>query len=130
VDGAHNEDAAKRLKESLKAYFPNETFTFVMGMFRDKEYEKVLEQLLPLANELYTVTTSGERGLSDTELALCAGNKTRIPVYSGQTIENVLTELFETAGDKKTVVCGSLSILKDVYRFAIKADISTFDRQD
>ena len=69
VDGAHNEDGALRLKESLEMYFPEEKCIFIVGMFRDKTYDKVLEIMLPYAKRLYTVSTKGKRKLDAKELA-------------------------------------------------------------
>lgn len=40
LDGAHNEDAAKRLVQSLEAYYPGQKWQFIMGVFADKEYQK------------------------------------------------------------------------------------------
>ncbi|MEE1341701.1 MAG: folylpolyglutamate synthase/dihydrofolate synthase family protein, partial [Lachnospiraceae bacterium] len=40
-DGAHNEAAARALEESIKEHFTNKKITYIMGMLRDKEFEKV-----------------------------------------------------------------------------------------
>ena len=37
VDGAHNEDAAKKLKTSIERYFTGEELILIMGVFKDKE---------------------------------------------------------------------------------------------
>ena len=44
LDGAHNEDAAKRLVQSLEAYYPGQKWQFIMGVFADKEYQKIVER--------------------------------------------------------------------------------------
>lgn len=49
LDGAHNEDAAKRLVQSLEAYYPGQKWQFIMGVFADKEYQKMIHILLPYA---------------------------------------------------------------------------------
>lgn len=117
VDGAHNEAAARALCDSLKAYFPDEKFSFVMGVFRDKEYGKMLSLLLPLAKNIYTVSAPGPRGLAGSELCQCAGRMGRVPVSGcGRVDEALRKALAENAGGK-IIACGSLSILKDVYVF-------------
>lgn len=63
IDGAHNADAAKKLRETLKLGFTNRKIIYIIGMFKDKEHEKVLAELLPLAAKVYTVTPPGPRGL-------------------------------------------------------------------
>ena len=42
IDGAHNPDAALRLKESIEMYFADKKKIFIMGMFRDKAVEEVI----------------------------------------------------------------------------------------
>ena len=124
-------------------------------MFRDKEYEKVLSEILPLAEQVYTVTAPGPRGLDKEVLRqtirnLLAGQKSaeKQEILSGekksaeepaekilqemtsaqrktlsekivtsQTIEEALEEALSQQKDKKTVVCGSLSILGEVYAY-------------
>ena len=55
IDGAHNEDASRRLRESIEAYFPGKRLIYIMGVFRDKEYEKIADILGPLASSIHTV---------------------------------------------------------------------------
>lgn len=41
VDGAHNESGARALADSLKELLKGRKIHGVMGVFRDKEYEKL-----------------------------------------------------------------------------------------
>ena len=124
ADGAHNEDAAKKLCLSLKACFPGEKFRFILGVFRDKEYEKMIVHLLPFAEQIYTVPTAGKRGLSAKELweSVQETEKIRfgmIESYRGavccSSIKDALDACIAGSAAVKTVVCGSLSIIKEVY---------------
>ena len=54
VDGAHNSNGIHALAESLRQLYPNEKFHFVMGVMADKDYEKMIEELLPLAIDFVT----------------------------------------------------------------------------
>lgn len=56
VDGAHNEDAAKRLAESIQFYFTNKRIIYIMGVLKDKEYEKIIALTHSLADQIITVT--------------------------------------------------------------------------
>ena len=55
VDGAHNEDAARRLRESVETYFPGKKLIYIMGVFKDKEYEKIVDLMIPYTKYVYTV---------------------------------------------------------------------------
>ena len=57
VDGAHNPDAAKKLQESLRMYFPDQEFVFLMGVFRDKQYDAIAKRMAPMAKEIVAMET-------------------------------------------------------------------------
>ena len=114
VDGAHNADGARKLYDSLCAAFPEEKFHFVVGVFKDKEYDKMLETMLPLAKRVFTVTAPGERGLPALCLKEAAEKLCAVPVVACETMEQALT--LSATEQEKTVVFGSLSILGDAYR--------------
>lgn len=69
LDGAHNRDAWKRLREELEYFFPEKGITFVMGVLRDKEVDCMLDTLLPLAKKLYTFTPDSPRGMKSRTLS-------------------------------------------------------------
>lgn len=62
-DGAHNIDGANALKKSIQKHFTKERLLFIIGVLRDKEYDKMVEVLCPLAFKVYTITPDNERGL-------------------------------------------------------------------
>ena len=59
MDGAHNEDAAKKLAASIETYFPGKKLFYIMGVFKDKEYEKVIRITAPYAARVTAVETPG-----------------------------------------------------------------------
>ncbi len=74
LDGCHNVPAARRIAETLKARFTNERIIYIMGVLADKEYEAMLDILLPFAWRVYTVTPDNLRALDAHRLAkaVCA----------------------------------------------------------
>ena len=112
VDGAHNEDAARRLAESIDFYFTNKRIIFIMGVLRDKEYEKIIALTAKYAEHIITVTPpQNPRALSAYELAReIAG------VHPSVTAVDSLEEAVEMSfllADKESVIIafGSLSYL-------------------
>lgn len=70
IDGAHNEDGAKRLAESLEFYFTNKRIIYIMGVLKDKEYGKMIALTHALADQIITVTPpDNPRALPAYELA-------------------------------------------------------------
>lgn len=62
-DGAHNTDGVKALKQSLQKHFTKEKLIFIIGVLKDKEYDKMMQVLCPLAAKVFTVTPDNPRGL-------------------------------------------------------------------
>jgi len=70
VDGAHNEDAARKLADSIEFYFTNKRIIYIMGILRDKEYEKIIDLTHGYAEQILAVATPNQaRTLSAYELA-------------------------------------------------------------
>ncbi|MCR5641240.1 MAG: bifunctional folylpolyglutamate synthase/dihydrofolate synthase [Lachnospiraceae bacterium] len=69
VDGAHNPQGVAALRQSVEERFPGVRCIFVMAVMADKDYEHMIEELLPLAREFYTVTVSSDRALQGSTLA-------------------------------------------------------------
>lgn len=112
VDGAHNSNGVAALKASLEALFPGEKFHFVMGVMADKDYEQMVEELLPLALDFKTVTVEYDRALQAKELADCI----RAKGVSAESVED-LQACFATEGTDtvhKTVAFGSLYFVGEI----------------
>ncbi len=62
-DGAHNIDGVMSLKRSLQKHFTNMHLIFIIGILKDKEYEKMTAVLCPMAEHIFTITPPGPRGL-------------------------------------------------------------------
>lgn len=118
IDGAHNEDAAIRLRETLEQYFPDKEKIFICGVFKDKEYEKIAQIMAPLADRIYTVNLPNRERTLDAE-TLCsvmrqyARESCKIEA-TGDTCAAVEKALQEAKEDEVILAFGSLSYLSDV----------------
>ena len=110
VDGAHNSNGIHALKTSLMQMFPEEKFHFIMGVMADKDYEKMVEELLPLALDFSTVTPESSRALQAEELAEKIKNR-GIPARSLQKVSQVFDVL---TTEEKTVALGSLYFIGEL----------------
>lgn len=130
LDGAHNEDAAAMLAESIKFYFSHKKIIYIMGILADKEYDKIIRLTVSYAEQIITVTPPhNPRALSGCELARAVRE-----YHPSVTVADSLQESVEMAcllagGEKNTVVIvfGSLSFLGEMmniieHRDAIRRD--------
>lgn len=130
ADGAHNEDASKRLAESIRFYFTDRRIIFIMGMLQDKEYDKVIRNTYELAQHIITVTPPvRDRALHAYELAQ-AVREYHGSVTVADSVQEAVEIAYLLAGqDKETVVIafGSLSYLGELmnvveHRDTIRSD--------
>lgn len=112
VDGAHDEDGARRLAESVSFYFPDKRVLYIMGMLKDKEYEKVIALTHALADQIITVTPpDNPRALPAYELARAAA-KVHRNVTAADSLEEAVEMSRLLAGKEDVILAfGSLSFL-------------------
>uniref|UniRef100_UPI004056B895 bifunctional folylpolyglutamate synthase/dihydrofolate synthase n=1 Tax=Acetatifactor sp. TaxID=1872090 RepID=UPI004056B895 len=112
VDGAHNEDAAGKLANSIEFYFTNKRIIYIMGMLKDKEYEKVIGLTHAYADQIITVTPpENPRALHAYELAQEIV-KVHPQVTAVDSLEEAVEMAYLLAGrDDVIIAFGSLSYL-------------------
>ena len=120
ADGAHNWQGAVRLRETLQFYFTNRRIIYIIGVLRDKDQDKILQELCPLASQVLTIPTKGERGLSSYELAVKA-KEYHDNVSALDSVQEAV-ELAYLLADKDTVITafGSLSYLGELIKVVEK----------
>ena len=111
IDGAHNEEAALRLRETIEIYFTNRRLIFMIGVLADKDYENLLKILAPLAATIITLTSDNHRALASDILANEA-RKYCEQVYDGKDIRHGLRLAYKEAEPSDIIIAfGSLSFL-------------------
>lgn len=110
VDGAHNEDAAKKLADSIEFYFTNKRIIYIMGILRDKEYEKIINLTHGYADQILTVATPNQaRTMSAYELATEVA-KVHKNVTAVDSLEEAVEMAYLLAGKEDVIIAfGSLS---------------------
>lgn len=117
MDGAHNEDAAKQLAQTVHNCFPKQKLTYIIGVLADKEHGKMLELMLPYADQVYTVTPNNPRALDGKQLAEEVRNFHQ-EVEACDSVTEALKKALQQAKEKKESVLafGSLSYLGELKR--------------
>lgn len=112
VDGAHNEDAAAKLAQSIEFYFTNRRIIYIMGILRDKEYEKVIALTHRYADQIVTITPpDNPRAMGAYELAQEIA-KVHTNVTAVDSLEEAVEMARLLAGPEDVILAfGSLSYL-------------------
>jgi len=116
IDGAHNEDAAKKLAEVVRNYFTKQRITYIIGVLADKEHAKMLELMLPYAHRIYTVTPLNKRALDGAVLAEEVRSFGKEAVYCKSIREAAVSAVKDARmGETEIIVAfGSLSYLAEL----------------
>lgn len=112
IDGAHNEDGARKLIQSIRFYFTNRKIIYIMGILKDKEYDKIISLTAPFAEHIITVKTpDNPRAMDAYELAQAVSQRHGSVTAAGSLEEAV--EMSHLLADKDSVIVafGSLSYL-------------------
>jgi|LSQX01.1.fsa_nt_gb dihydrofolate synthase/folylpolyglutamate synthase len=114
IDGAHNHSAAIALKQSINKYLSSKKKVFILGILKDKEYEKVISETAPFADVIITVEPDNMRALSYTELADITMKYCK-NVIAEKDICKAINLAIEIAGEEGAICCfGSLYLIGDI----------------
>ena len=115
VDGAHNPAAADMLAASIERYFKGKRIIYIMGMFRDKDYRKVIQKTEKYADTILTIAApDNPRALTPQELA-DAVREFHSDVRAFDDIESAVAEAYRLAGKEDVIIAfGSLAFLGDL----------------
>ncbi len=117
VDGAHNENAWLALKDTINKYFTNRRIIYIIGVLKDKEYEKMVKILKDTMYFAVAITPDSPRGLDKKILAgILRDNDVQVTVAADS--EEALRLAKNKAGDEDVImVCGSLSFLSEYLQY-------------
>lgn len=114
VDGAHNEDAWKYLRKMVNKYFTKRKIIYIIGVLKDKEYDKMISLLSDTMDYAVTVTPPTPRGL-DKDILAGLLEKQGVKAVTAENSANAvaLAKAQIESLDDVILVCGSLSFLSD-----------------
>ncbi len=114
VDGAHNPDSARKLKQSLVQYFEFNRAILVIGLSLDKDMAGIVSELAPLFDEVVVTRSRHPRAMAPAPLAAeftRYGVKTQV----AQDVETALSLALNKAGAGDLVcAAGSLFVVAEV----------------
>lgn len=113
LDGAHNPNAAKRLKEEAQRRWPEGDILELVGVLADKDFTEVGRLLAPMARRIITVTPDNPRALPAEQLADCL-RAFCTDVIAADSVRQAWELAKQAAGDRPILAFGSLSWLQEL----------------
>ncbi len=110
IDGAHNIDGAKKLKESLKYYFPNKKRLWIYGSLNTKEYLKIMDELFEDDDIVYIYEFSNKNSIKLEDIKLY--KNTQFEKINISKAENILNYY-----DKNClkIIAGSFYMIGEIF---------------
>ena len=108
LDSAHNPMAIRTLVSALNTIFSYEQLILVFGVLKDKDYQKMFDQVAPLAEKIILTKPLSDRALDPHVLqhsSVVQGKQTEVI----PNIQHAWTRALQLA-DKEDLVCGAGSI--------------------
>lgn len=120
VDGAHNEPAARQLRLSVETYFSRQILNgkklvYIMGVFADKDYEKIIDLMIPMAAHIFTIETPDNNRAMKADVLAEHINKRRDIATACRDISDAVEQAVTyNNGDVAVLAFGSLSHLNRI----------------
>ena len=116
LDGAHNLSAIRSLKESLIEDFDYEKLIVVIGILRDKEYRRMMEEISSISDIVIVTKPDNERACDPEELYRYIDGEKRI----AKSVPDAIDMAVDIA-DKKDMICvtGSLYTVSEGMRYIL-----------
>jgi dihydrofolate synthase/folylpolyglutamate synthase len=108
VDGAHNVESARRLKEAISQYFDFDRLILVLGVSVDKDVAGIIRELAPLSHAVIVTRSRHPRSAPQ---AMLAGEFEGLGVKT-QSTEDVASavELALAVSGERDLICGTGSL--------------------
>lgn len=111
IDGGHNIDGMRALKESLLDL--KRDIVLVIAMMEDKDYDACIREIAPAAKKIVATELDMPRCLRADKIADIV-NSMNIPCSVNTNTANALEEAMLFPGEKTVCVCGSLFLAGEI----------------
>lgn len=114
IDGAHNVDGIKKLKDSVNTYFNYKKIVLVIGMLGDKEVNRMVEEICTLASTVVVTEPHSYRAQNPVKLYEIIREK-GIPCDIIENYEEAYKKALSLCGQKDLIlITGSLYMIGDM----------------
>jgi len=116
IDGAHNEEGIKALRNNLIDIFPKKNIYFVLAILRDKKLEAIIKDICSVSHKIYITKNKSSRA------AEIEDQVKYVKLYSNpyEVHENVITAVKKAMSDANeddiVMISGSLYTISEVIK--------------
>ncbi len=105
IDGCHNPDGAKKLKESLDFYFPDKKRIFLYTNLKNKDFKSVQENLFTANDKIIFFDTKSDRFIESKDVE---------KPHKTVTLQEISKLINQKRENELLIICGSLYAIGDI----------------
>jgi dihydrofolate synthase/folylpolyglutamate synthase len=125
LDGAHNPDGAQTLRKAILAQYSRREIALVLGLFKDKAWQRICQILIPLARKVYLTPVESERSANPAEVEnFCRQVNPNAEINSYASLPDALNAAL---ANNFVVVSGSLHLVGEAMQ---ALGVSPFTRSE
>lgn len=125
LDGGHNINGIEYFSKAIKEYFGDKKIILFYGMLEDKNPNDVINYLVSLSKEIYTLTPNNPRAMSSNDMANLISEHSNIKVTSIQKYDEIINILKGFGKNEIIAFVGSLYMIGDVRTTLKKTEFFT-----
>ncbi|MFA9398323.1 MAG: folylpolyglutamate synthase/dihydrofolate synthase family protein [Clostridiaceae bacterium] len=114
IDGAHNIDGIRNLKESVFKYLKFKRLTLIIGILKDKEVENIIKTIVPCADKVICVKPHNIRAEHEEELNKIVKKYNNNSIFLKDYREAYNLAMENANVDDLVLICGSLYMIGDM----------------
>lgn len=114
IDGAHNIQGISNLKNNVEKYFKYNKIYLILGILADKEVEKMVKIIAPIAYKVYALTPLSTRAENASELKIVIDKYNNNCIAYESYYDAIIDALKEAEEDDLILVSGSLYMIGDM----------------
>lgn len=120
LDGAHNFDGILKLKENINMYLKGKKLIGIIGMLKDKEYEKSISLILNSFEKIFMVPINNDRSLQLEDIEKLSNNLSSKIIPTSTVDLAVKNSLSILQNSDALVTFGSLYLASEIRPLLIK----------
>ncbi len=121
LDGAHNADSARALKDTIGDYFPGKEVILVLGVSKDKDIKGICRYLIPLANKIILTRAGNNRSIDPGELLSFLEGLTDVKPQVFSNVKEALEKAKDISEqDNLILVSGSLYLVAEARELILR----------
>ena len=114
LDGGHNLNGIEYFSKAIKEYFNDKKIILFYGMLEDKNPNDVVDYLISLSKEIYTLTPNNPRAMSAEDISKLIQKHSNIKVTPVPNTKDIINILKTINKDEIIAFVGSLYMIGEV----------------